>query len=53
MIIRKDIDISAPLTKEQIQMLEDMENSPIQFDKDCPPQTEEELSQMVCVGRKR
>lgn len=33
-------------------MLEEMESSPIQYDEDCPPQTEEQLRQMVRVERK-
>jgi len=53
MIVRKEIDITKPLTPEQIKMLEEMESSPIQYDEDCPPQTEEQLRQMVRVGKSR
>ena len=33
-------------------MLEEMQSSPIQYDEDCPPLTEEQLRKMVRVGRK-
>ena len=53
-VVRYEVDFSKPLpplTKKQKKMLEELKERPIQFDKDCPPQTEEELSQMVRVGR--
>lgn len=37
------VDLDKPLTKKQKKMLEKMENSPIVFDEDCPPLTEEQL----------
>lgn len=40
MIIRKKINISAPLTPEQKQMLEEMNKHPIRYDEDCPAQTD-------------
>ena len=44
MIIRKEIDVSAPLTPEQIKMLEEMDKRPIVFDEDCPELTDEQLN---------
>ena len=44
MIIRKEIDVSQPLTPEQIKMLEEMDKRPIVFDEDCPELTDEQLS---------
>jgi len=43
MIIRKEIDVSQPLTPEQIKMLEEVEKRPIVFDEDCPELTDEQL----------
>ncbi|MBP5655266.1 MAG: hypothetical protein J6X33_07090 [Clostridiales bacterium] len=45
MDIRKEIDIQAPLTPEQIKMLDNLENRPIEFDDDCPELTDEQLSE--------
>lgn len=45
MIIRKEIDLTAPLTEEQILMLKEMDKMPITFDEDCPELTEEQLKQ--------
>ena len=44
MIIRKEIDVSAPLTPEQIKMLEEIDKRPIVFDEDCPELTDEQLN---------
>ena len=44
MIVRKEIDVSQPLTPEQIKMLEEVEKRPIVFDEDCPELTDEQLS---------
>ena len=43
MIVRKEIDVSQPLTPEQIKMLEEVEKRPIVFDEDCPELTDEQL----------
>lgn len=55
-IVRYTVDFSKPLpplTKKQKKMLEELKERPIQFDKDCPELSEEELIKMVRVGRKR
>ena len=44
MIIRKEIDVSKPLTPKQIKMLEEAEKMPDAFDEDCPELTDEQLS---------
>ena len=49
MIIRKEIDVSEPLTPEQIKMLEEMNKRPITFDEDCPELTDEQLSKAYRV----
>ena len=43
MIIRKEIDLNAPLTAEQEQMLEALKTRPVQPDEDCPELTEKPL----------
>ena len=50
MIIRKDIDINAPLTPKEIEMLEEMNRRPICFDEDCPPLTDERIKHMCRVS---
>lgn len=49
-IVHYELDLSKPLpplTKKQKKMIEEMNERPIQYDKDCPPQTEEQLREMV------
>ena len=41
MTVRKEIDITKPLTNEQKKMLDELETRPIVFDEDCPELTEE------------
>jgi len=53
MIIRKNIDTYAPLTDDQKKEFEALKDRPIEFDVDCPDYTEEQLAQMIRVGRKR
>lgn len=55
MIVTHVIDLSnpEPLTEEQIQMLEALKDSPIEFDEDCPELTEEELRQFSRVSKER
>ena len=43
MIVRKEIDVSKPLTKEQLNELEEAIKRPIVYDEDCPQLTEEQL----------
>ena len=50
MIIKKNIDISAPLTEEQETMLEKSAAAPIVVDEDCPELTTEELSEFKRVS---
>ena len=50
MIIRKEIDVSKPLTPEQIKMLEEMDKRPIVFDEDCPELTEEQRAKAYRVS---
>lgn len=50
-IIRKDIDITQPLTDEQLEMLKQAEAAPVVFDEDCPELTEEQLSEFRRIGK--
>jgi len=50
MIIRKEVDITKPLTAEQKEMLKRAEAMPITFDEDCPELTAEELAQFRRVS---
>lgn len=50
MIIKKDIDINAPLTEAQKAMIENSIASEIVFDEDCPELTDEELSEFKRVS---
>ena len=43
MIVRKEIDITKPLTPEELEMLKEAEAAPIVFDEDCPELTKEQL----------
>lgn len=47
MVIRKEIDLSKPLTDEQKKMLEELKTRLVHPDEDRPELTEEQLSQMV------
>lgn len=53
MTVRKEIDITKPLTNEQIKMLDELETRPIVFDKDCPELTEEQLAEFHRVSEIR
>lgn len=53
MIITKEIDVNAPLTEEQIKMLDEMEKRPVQPDEDCPALTDEQIIQMAAAARKK
>lgn len=53
MIIHKEIDLSKPLTSEQMQMLKEMESRPVQPDEDCPELTEEQLVRFAEAARER
>ena len=49
MIVRKEIDINASLTDEQIKMIKDASEGDIVFDAECPQQTEKELAEFKRV----
>lgn len=53
MIVRKEIDITKPLTADQVKMLDDLETRPITFDEDCPELTEEQLAEFHRVSEIR
>ena len=53
MIIRKDIDITQPLTSEEIEMLKQADAKPIVFDEDCPELTDEQLAEFHRVSEIR
>lgn len=44
-MVRKELDITKPLTDEQIKMLEELETHPIVFDEDCPELTKDQLAE--------
>ena len=53
MLVRKVIDISAPLTPEQIErlkLLDNIKDEDIVFDDDCPELTDEQLKQFRRVN---
>ena len=50
MIIKKNIDIYAPLTEEQETMLKKSAAAPIVFDEDCQELSAEELSEFKRVS---
>ena len=53
MLVRKVIDVSAPLTPEQIErlkLLDNIKDEDIVFDDDCPPQTSEQLAKFRRVN---
>lgn len=52
MTIRSEIDLNAPLTEKQKQMLYNMNGKPIEFDEDCPELTDEQLKRCARVSRK-
>lgn len=53
MIIRKEIDLNEPLTKEQKQMLSNMQTRPVQPDEECPELTDEQIVQMAMAAQER
>ncbi len=50
MVIRKNIDVSKPLSEKQIKMLNALKDRPVEFDEDCPELTEEELKQFKRIS---
>ena len=56
MLVRKVIDISAPLRPEQLErlkLLDNIKDEDIIYDEDCPPQTEEQLKKFRRVNPRR
>lgn len=52
MLIQKDIDLNRKLTPEEVAMLEALEDFEDEYDEDCPPLTDEQLSKMYRVSEK-
>ena len=53
MIVRKNIDLDAPLTNEEKKMLKMAPANPVEFDADCPELTTEELKEFRRVSDTR
>ena len=56
MIVRRVIDVNAPLTEEQkaeLEYLRNMSDDDIVYDEDCPRLTEEQLAQFKRVNPRR
>jgi len=53
MIIRREINLNAPLTAEQHSMLEELKNRAVQPDEECPELTVEQLNHLVRVSEQR
>ena len=56
MLVRKVIDVNAPLTEEQkarLEVLKHMTDDDIVYDEDCPKLTEEQLNQFKRVYPRR
>ena len=56
MLVRKVIDVNAPLTEEQkvrLEVLKHMTDDDIVYDEDCPKLTEEQLNQFKRVHPRR
>ena len=49
MPVRKEIDVSAPLTEEQIVELEALKDRPVVPDEENPELTDEEFAKMVSI----
>ena len=49
-MVKRNIDINAPLTEEQKAMLDRSASMPIVFDEDCPELTEAELLEFKRVA---
>ena len=52
MLVRKIINVAAPLTEEEKDELAALKNRPITYDEECPPMTEEELDELDYLIRK-
>lgn len=55
MLVRKIINVAAPLTEEELErlkLLRNMKDEDITYDEDCPPMTEEQLDELDYLIRK-
>ena len=52
MLVRKIIDVAAPLTAEEKAEIATLKNRPIVYDEGCPPMTEEQLDELDYLIRK-
>ena len=55
MLVRKIINVAAPLTEEELErlkLLRSMKDEDITYDEDCPPMTEEQLDELDYLIRK-
>lgn len=52
MLVRKMINVAAPLTEEEKAELAALKNRPITYDEDCPPMTDEQLDELDYLMRK-
>ena len=52
MLVRKIINVKAPLTEEERAELAALENRPIVYDEDCPPMTDEHLAWLGYMMKK-
>ena len=50
MIVRKEIDLTQPLTPSQVEMLHNLESKPISPDEDCPELTKDQLAQFQRIS---
>ncbi len=53
MIVRKIINISAPLTEEERKEIQALKNRPIVYDEDCPKLSPEQLKKFKRVNPRR
>ena len=52
MLVRKIINVAAPLTEEEKAEIAALKDRPIVYDEDCPPTTDEELDELDYLIRK-
>ena len=52
MLVRKMINVAAPLTEEEKAELAALKDRPITYDEDCPPMTDEQLDELDYLMRK-
>ncbi|MBQ4403082.1 MAG: hypothetical protein II857_01600 [Selenomonadaceae bacterium] len=52
MLVRKIINVAAPLTEEEKAEIAALKDRPIVYDEDCPPTTDEELDELDYLMRK-